>query len=143
MDACCCFAYDDVLVEALPFKGIVQQSIYSYVPSDIMRIRRRPDLSDADRQKIAFYAMKNLGKRYGHGDALSLGVDLAKGLWSKAALTTNRFVVICSQLYFDAILDVTQRRLTDCPAESPTTPAHLSATTDLIDVSVDWHRIAE
>jgi hypothetical protein len=137
------FVYEDLIVEALPFKGIVQQSLYCYVPTEIMRVRRKPDLSDGDRLKIAFYAMKNLGKRYGHGDALAVGVDLAKGLWSKGALTTNRFIVICSQLYFDAILEVTHRRLANCPTESPTTPAHLSATTDLLDIKVDWHRIAE
>jgi hypothetical protein len=137
------FVYDDQIVEALPFKGIVQQSIYGYVPTEIMRVRRKPDLSDGDRLKIAFYAMKNLGRRYGHGDALAVGIDLAKGLWSKGALTTNRFIVICSQLYFDAILEVTHRRLANCPTESPTTPAHLSATTDLLDTSVDWHRVTE
>jgi len=108
-----------------------------------MRVRRKPDLSDADRLKIAFYAMKNLGKRYGHTDALAVGIDLAMGLWSIGSLTTNRFIVICSQLYFDAILEVTQRRLASCPTESPTTPAHLSATTDLVDINVDWCRVID
>lgn len=137
------FVYDDQIVEALPFKGIVQQSVYSYIPAEIMRVRRKPNLPDGDRLKIAFYAMKNLGRRYGHSDALAVGIDLAKGLWSKGTLTTNRFIVICSQLYFDAILEVTHRRLANCPTESPTTPAHLSATPDLLDIGVDWHRVTE
>mgnify|MGYP000887221514 CR=1 FL=1 len=100
-------------------------------------------MTEAERLRIAFYALKNLGRRYGHRDALAIGVDLAKGLWNKGALATNRFIVICSQLYFDAYLDVTHRRLASCPTESPTTPAHLSATPDLLDVAVEWQRVIE
>lgn len=136
------FIGDDLIVEALPFRGIVQESIYSYIPAEIMRIRRNAGFSDAQRHRIALQAMKNLGKRYSHWSAVALGADLARGLWNKTALRTNRFVVICSQLYFDCVLEITDRRLQRCPTEQPTTRAHLSATPDLTDVNVEWLRIA-
>lgn len=137
------FIGGDELVEALPTKGIVLHSIYSYVPSEVMRVRRMPDISDSKRHKIANYATKNLGKRYSVFNAMKLGTDLFfRHLWNKDALRSNRYIVICSQLYFDSILEIMKNRLDGCPTEFPTTPAHLSATSDLSDVAVDWLRIA-
>jgi hypothetical protein len=136
------FIGDDQLVEALPLQGVVQHSIYSYIPSEIIRVRRRPGLSDAQRHRIAIHAMTSLRTRYSVFSAVKLGMDLSRGLWNSNALRTNRYIVICSQLYFDSILEILKIRLDGCPTEAPTTPAHLGATADLTDVSVDWLQVS-
>lgn len=82
-----------------------------------------------------------IGKRYSHFGILSLGWDLLKGLWNDAGLAGNRQVVICSQVFADAHLEMTQTLLPDCPLNRATTPADLSATTGLADIAIDWKRL--
>jgi hypothetical protein len=135
------FLYDDVMVEALPIRGVVQSSIYARVPNHRILIRRNPALDERVRYRIALRALGMIGKRYSHLGILSLGWDLFKGLWSNAVLAGNRQVVICSQVFADAHSEMTNTLLPGCPLNRATTPADLSATTGLTDVAIDWKRL--
>lgn len=51
------FLYDDVIVEALPIRGVVQNSIYVRVPNHRILIRRNPRLDERIRYRIALRAL--------------------------------------------------------------------------------------
>jgi hypothetical protein len=133
--------YDDVMVEAVPWSGVVQKSLYGRISDHVTLVRRNPTLDDRTRYRIALRALGMLNRRYDHGGALLLGWDLLKGLWSEVDLTANRQIVICSQVYADAHGEMADKRLKDCPYRAATTPAHLAATPDLDDIAINWRRI--
>jgi hypothetical protein len=81
-----------------------------------------------------------LGLRYSWWKAMRIGFNLLGGLWSPSGLFLGR-VVICSKVFYDASAEATQILLAGCPLDAPTTPAHLSATSSLEDVQVDWLKI--
>lgn len=135
------FLFDDLLLEALPLRGVVQESIYNYLPETIMRVRRDVAASSDHRFTVALRALSMLGKRYSLVGAFGLGRDLLLGLWNKDVLTSNRYVVICSQVYSDAYSSTTDTVLKACPIDTPVTPAHLSATSSLVDVAIDWMKL--
>ena len=82
-----------------------------------------------------------LGARYGYGAALATGWHLLNGLWSSPSITTLGPAVICSKVFSDAYSDVTRKLLSGCPIDFPVTPAHLSATPDLHDVTIGWLKL--
>jgi hypothetical protein len=82
-----------------------------------------------------------LGARYGKLAALKLGWRMTHGLWDRAGSLSFGPVVICSKVYFDAHASITRTALNGCPFDAPVTPAHLSATSDLDDVSIGWRRL--
>ncbi len=132
------FLYDDVMVEALPLRGVVQSSVYARLPGHCILARRRPELDDRVRYRVALWALGRIGKRYSHLGVVGLGWDMLKGLWSDSSLASNRQVVICSQVFADAQGEMASKRLAGCPYTGATTPAHLSSTTDLDDVDIGW-----
>jgi hypothetical protein len=135
------FLYDDVMVEALPIRGVVQSSLYTRFPGHLMLVRRRPGLDEHVRYRTALWALGRIGKRYSHFGIVSLGWDLLRGLWSDTNLADNRQVVICSQVFADAQGEMAGKRLAGCPYAGATTPAHLSATMDLDDIEVGWKKL--
>lgn len=82
-----------------------------------------------------------IGKRYSYRGVLSLGWDLLRGLWTDNNLAANRQIVICSQVFADAHGEMADQRLDGCPYVGATTPAHLSATADLVDVVIGWKKL--
>jgi hypothetical protein len=136
------YLYEDFIVEADPWRGVHSRSFYLDVPSNIFRVRRRPDLTDEQRYQIALCALRMLGFRYDFGRALSLGLRALKVLllrtpWYRYR-ETRRATFICSTVFFDAHTEITRHLFAGCPVSDVVMPAHLSATPDLEDIFVPW-----
>jgi hypothetical protein len=132
---------DGFLVEAVVRGGVLQRSIYDDVCDRPMRFRRVPNLSDVDRYRIALRALSRLGRSYSTARIPSLGRHLWKGLWNGSSSPDQKGIVICSQVYHDAIVEIIRSYLHDCPVDAAVTPAHLSCSTSLVDIKVAWRRL--
>lgn len=132
--------YDNIIVEAVPEAGVRTSNLYNDLASSIFLVRRLPDLDDANRYKIALSATKMIGARYTVLKALWMGWQMRKGLWNPNSSIELGRNIICSRVFYDAVLEITLRVLRDCPTYT-TTPAHLSATPTLEDVDVGWPRL--
>jgi hypothetical protein len=132
------YLYDDFLVEAVPLGGIRARTLYLDVPNRVLRVRRRLQLNEPERYKIALHALRLIGARYSFLSALKMGWGMFSGLWNHDAARRLDTVVICSNAFYDAYVDITQSVLRDCPVGESVLPAHLSATSDLEDIDVGW-----
>ena len=136
------FLYKDYIVEAVPKGGVVSRSLYSDIPQSILRVRRRPNLPDEDRYKIALCAQRMLGSRYSAPSAIFTGLRALFGAWSRDGFRVARPTIICSKVFYDAHVEITRTLLAECPLDDMVTPAHLSATPDLEDLYVPWLRVS-
>jgi hypothetical protein len=135
------FLYEDFIVEAVPWRGVITRTLYSDIPESILRVRRRPNLQSDERYKIALCALRMLGSRYNIDAVLSLGMRSISGLWNRSWVPQMSRVAICSKVFHDAHLEITRTLLKDCPIGDLVMPAHLSATSDLEDVEIPWLRL--
>ena len=80
-----------------------------------------------------------LGFRYDLKGAVSLGLAAKKtNMWDRdPKMRENKEEVICSQVFYDAHMQITRALLANCPHVG-VMPAHLSATADLEDIFVPW-----
>lgn len=131
---------EDFIVEAVR-DGVVTRTLYSDIPASILRVRRQPALTDVERYRIALRALRMLNTRYSKLEALRLGWNMKNGLWNGAGSRSFGRVVICSKVFYDAYLEITRSALKDCPIDHPVTPAHLSATSSLVDVAIPWLKL--
>jgi len=136
------FLYEDFIVEAIPNDGVVTRSLYVDVPQSILRVRRRPNLQNEERYKIALCAQRMLGSRYNAGIAISAGLSARFGAWNRFWFRVARPTIVCSKVFYDAHVEITRTLLADCALDDLVTPAHLSATSDLEDVDIPWLKIA-
>jgi hypothetical protein len=135
------YLYEDFIAEADPWAGVRTRSLYSDVPTSLFLIRRRNSLTIEERYRIALCAQRMLGARYGLLAAFSAGLRaLVSPMWNRPWFARKRRAVICSQVFYDAHATITRHFLADCEAY-PLYPANLSATPDLVDVSVPWLRL--
>ena len=131
------FLYDTLVAEAVPGIGVRVQSLYEEALQCVRRVRR-PRVTDEQRAHIALRAVTMLGTPYATFAALRLGLEMHHGLWNPAALISYGGKVICSKVYFDAHIEIAKLPLSGCPMTGLVSPAHLSVTNDLDDVSVKW-----
>jgi hypothetical protein len=132
------FLYKDFIVEAAPQGGVQSRSLYEDIPDSVLRIRRRPGLSDVDRYKIALCALRMQGLRYSKRIAFWAGLRARSGLWNRSGYVGTERAIICSKVFYDAFVEITRSLLRDCPVNEPVFPAHLSATIDLEDIAIPW-----
>jgi hypothetical protein len=135
------YLYDDLVVEAVPFRGVRTRSLYTDIPNRIWRVRRQPDLSESLRYKIALRALSMLGSRYSLSAALAIGWRTQTGIWDRIGTPSFGPVIICSKVFHDAYVEITRSLLQGCSIDQAVTPAHLSATIDLQDVPVRWIKL--
>jgi hypothetical protein len=142
------FLYQDFVLEAVPCKGVITRSLYSDIPDNVLRVRRRPNLDDEEEEyrikgyKIALCAQRMLGTRYDISAALSLGWrSTFKRMWNRDWRPSFKAAVICSQVVYDAHAEITRHFLNNCPMRDDVMPAHLSATGDL-GISIPWVRLS-
>lgn len=132
------YLYDDFLVEAVPFRGIRARTLYLDVPHRILRVRRRLQLTEIERYKIALRALRLIGSRYSLWSAFKMGWGMLSGVWNENSARRLDTVVICSNAFSDAYADITKSVLNQCPVGESVLPAHLSATDDLVDIDIGW-----
>ena len=103
------FLYQDFVLEAVPWKGVITRSLYSDIPDSVLRVRRRPSLEEKEKYKIALCAQRMLGTRYDIKAALSLGWRsiLGRQMWNRDWRPLFRSAVICSQVVYDAHAEIT------------------------------------
>lgn len=124
--------------------GVAYTDLCSYSQDYNLCVRRDPNLSINHRYELALQAATRIGQRYSKTAALSAGMGAIRGYWNPKGLLDGRFgatAIICSKLVSDCYITITHNSIT--PGELPVvvTPAHLSKTTRLQDVSVDWLRL--
>jgi hypothetical protein len=145
------FLYQDFVLEAVPWKGVITRSLYSDIPDSVLRVRRRSknseDLEDEEKYrikgyKVALCAQRMLGTRYDIGAALSLGWrSRFTRMWNRDWRPAIKAAVICSQVVYDAHTEITLGLLKGCPLRD-VMPAHLSATSDLEDIHIPWVKLS-
>jgi len=135
------FLYDDLVVEAVPWKGVRTRSLYKDIPRRIMRVRRDKALSSIKRHRIALRAQSMMGSRYSLKAALSIGWDSSRGILDGFGSPQIGRVIICSRVFHDAYAEIKNSPLEGCVLTDPITPAHLSATAGLEDIKIGWIRV--
>lgn len=119
--------------------GVKAQEYWAYMNGDYdIRIRRLRDANEAARGRIAYYAAINVGVRYGFGTILKARKSLSTGeSWRRVVWWSKG--VICSQLYFEACMRI-GFLLNNIPPET-VCPAHLSQSSLLEDVPIEWVKV--
>lgn len=132
------FLYEDYIVEAIPFAGVVTRSLYLDIPESVLLVRRYPGLDQDQKYKIALSALRSLGSRYNGMKVLRAGFGTLLGEWRRPWFKSEGRITICSKVYHDAHVETHRQMLQGCQLNDLITPAHLSATTSLQDVLVPW-----
>jgi hypothetical protein len=134
------FLYGDYITEAVPEK-VSFHEVCIWTFRDVLRVRRSLQLSDDERYKIALCAVRNLGARYDTKVAISAGWKARFGLWDRVWFPLTGRTIVCSKVYYDAHVEITRKLLDGCSIDDLVTPAHLSATRDLVDIAIPWLRV--
>ena len=130
------FLYETFVAEAVPRFGIRLRNLYNDVPIKVMKVRRLARLSNEQGLNVALRAAAALGTPYSYKGVLKLAKRMQGGLWNPGTLITYGRGVICSKVYYDALLEITQLPLPHCPLDGSVSPAHLSATQGLNDIDI-------
>ncbi|MDX2224370.1 MAG: YiiX/YebB-like N1pC/P60 family cysteine hydrolase [Rhodospirillaceae bacterium] len=136
------YAGEEHICEAVVQGGIRYHPLHDYIGARLIRVRRDNSLAVDQRYRIVIRAMTQLRQQYGYLSALKIwrAAFASAGFFSRSIvpLIYPRNLV-CSQLFADAYGAVTQKMLDSSFAFF--TPAHVSATTKLIDVQLHWWRV--
>jgi len=123
--------------------GVIHSSINRYnTGRHLIRVRRDPDIESDKRWRIAIRSLTKLKQGYAYGYLIHL-LFLARSGFDKLNFKFNELpkkTKICSQLYKDAYTPITNKMLEN-PQSGEITPAFLSFTRQLQDVSVTWKKI--
>jgi|ERR1043165_502404 hypothetical protein len=132
------FAGRTHICEAVP-AGVTHREIYDYVSTHLIRVRRAPDLTRDQGWQLLVHAMVHIGKRYSFTSAAKLGVMSFRRFGARTDTRPPKGMMVCSQLFVDAYSMLTGEVLWEPQAVE--TPAFLSATPKLRDVSTHWCEI--
>lgn len=133
------FVGDDSLVE-IDQRGVQVRDLSQYVGQHRMQVRRPRDLTGAPIDpltgyKIAVSALKMFETDYGFLDLVEIA---RRTVFGRAdGLHRRSREAICSDYYNDAVARVLGRGAVSAKI-NPFTPADLSASTNMADVTVDW-----
>ena len=122
-------------------KGVSVTTIYAYVRTHLLKLRRNPGLTPDQRWDLAVNALKLQDHTYGFWSIIEL-------LWRARAMESRADGVtvygtrarICSELYADAHAKASGGVVVG-NLHSGITPASLSIDTKLVDVPVSWVKI--
>jgi Permuted papain-like amidase enzyme, YaeF/YiiX, C92 family len=134
------FLYDDFVLEAVPWKGVITRSLYEDIPDSILTVRRNSGLTDDQRYRIAMCAQKMLGTRYSWVAAIDAGLKARFQPWRRDWYRTEK-TVVCSQVYSDAYTQITLQFFSGCESGNMISPAHLHATSSLETIDVPWLKV--
>lgn len=135
---------DGVICEATR-KGVHLSSIYTYMGSHLVRVRRNPLLTTDQRWRLVVSALKKTNYRYGYMSVIDLYFKSLKGFWSnngKASMTYPKRARYCSELYVEAHTHTCGIYIGNAQG-GESTPAHLSLDTTLSDVKIKWIAISK
>ncbi len=130
---------DHAVVEATP-GGVRCAHLFHYVGSHYIRVRRDASLTLDQRYKMVIHALTRIRRRYGYLELLNIFLWCIKGGWNSNNHDPSRVPgMICSQLCHEAYFHITKRLVCQIPTAGDTvTPAHLSSTEILTDISIGW-----
>lgn len=151
------YVHDFYICEA-ELTGVCYRPLFSDINKDTEILVRRPDYdalakaaeaidgkehsTDEIRLALLINAMHRLGTPYGYWKALKMWWQSSKGLWGYHLGYGHAKSVICSELYAEAYMKAADRTIVP-NYTSVAFPAHLSKTTNLRDVPVNWLRLTE
>lgn len=122
-------------------RGVGVVSIYKYVPSHLIRVRRCPilNLDMVGSHALVVTALTRLNRWYSLTTAVSIWWKSLSGFSKIDFAMADSRSHICSHLYSDSYIQATSRVLETIGTP---TPASLCASTKLVDVESSWRRLA-
>lgn len=125
--------------------GVQINSIYKYIGSYSLRVKRNVHLTPDQRWNLVVYALIQKNYSYGFFSAFDLFIKSIKGYWIHQGSPINSTFptksVYCSQLFADAHVKACGVPLGNLNS-GEASPASLSLDPKLIDVAVSWLKIA-
>lgn len=116
--------------------GVKARQFWHYMDGSYdLKVRRLKDAAPELRARVAYYAAVETNTSYGFGTLLAIKDSLTKNDPWKRRIFPSRGV-ICSQLYFEACMRA-GFLLAHLKPER-VSPAHLSASEELVDVPLKW-----
>ena len=123
-------------------RGVSVKPLHAYFGKHLILTRRAPSLTQRDQLMLVVNAVRHTGDGYDFAGLARLGWKIwRRKLTRLFSARRSARSVFCSRLFADAFLQTTKRVLQD-PWLNDTTPAFLSATSDLVDVATTWLSIA-
>lgn len=124
--------------------GVKEADIYKYLEKYLVKIRRSP-IEDQDLQvQIAIGMLRRLGQRYSISTIIGFILDKARGSWIQKNAYPSAMLekksCTCSRAYYDAYFEATGHSPLNSD-RNRVSPADLSNSNRLTDVSVGWVRL--
>jgi uncharacterized protein YycO len=117
--------------------GVCTREFWPYMNGENeIRIRRIRGASKADRAKVAYYAASQAGSNYSLFNLFKTWQSLYSWNFLKKSIINSKGF-ICSQLYFEACMRIGVL-LTPGISYDLATPSHLSASSQLEDIEVEF-----
>lgn len=137
------YIMSDIICEATR-AGVRVSSLYEYMGSHKIRVRRNEKLTDNERWALVVHALKQQNYAYGFLSVFGLVVKSKIGFWKPTGQKGSKYpkrAVYCSELYADAHVTACNTALGNV-VSAEYTPASLSVDAHLTDVAVNWVKIS-
>lgn len=122
--------------------GVSVSSMYDYMGSHLIRVRRNIALTSDQGWNLAVHALQQKGYRYGFSSILGLYLKSRIGFWHRQGKPVSfpKSSVYCSELYADAHVKICGVALGNLKS-GEVTPASLSLESALSDIPLSWVKI--